>query len=329
MLFPWLAVLLWLAMNARLVKGRTPSSFINECLWSAAATVSITLVFYAPALIGSGYQALLANPFIHALPPRMFLWAMLKLAASLWLRWTSGMPAVLWVPLSAALLGSFLLRRRVLRERFPIYLCVLVSIFLVAGAQRAAPYPRSLLFVFALIAIYVGAGLAFALSHFAANPRVTPAIATALCLALASTVITRRTVEYSEDTGTFRDVAVVFRFLTSTMRPGDVVLVLPPLDAPLEYYAQSQGYGLQSGNSGSSDPVRSFAVLNKRLEKGHADGVLDARILSLNGIRELCGVASYDPQSVLETPFSVVYEMRGRLRPASNLCRPFSITRKP
>jgi hypothetical protein len=242
MLFPYGAVVLWLALSClRTGNARWLLAWLAA---SCALTAALTALLYAPVLLVSGVRALTANPFVAPTDKGSWAAQLLDMLRATVGQWHREVPA----PLAAALAVSFLVTalggvRPASRAVALAWVAVLWSAAVVA-VQRVVPYERVWLFALPLYLIVAAAGLV-RLTHLCRfpKPRVLLAYGAAAAVAgvLAWQVLAGRQVEQSIETGTLREAAQMTAFLKDRLGPQDRVIAWCPSDRPLEYYFRRSG----------------------------------------------------------------------------------------
>jgi hypothetical protein len=270
MLFPYGAVVLWLAIYS-LWGNETRNTYGRAVLvWlggSCVLTVALTAVLYAPVLLVSGIKALTANQYVA--PAEGQWWAQLPpMLASTWGQWQRDVPMPLAVALGAGFVAAVV--RPTSRAVLLAGTTLLWSAAVVA-VQRVVPFERVWLFALPLYLCVASAGLV-ELTRLCRTPAaVRYALAGAAAVLLSWQVLASRQVERSTETGTLPDAAEVAAFLKDRLGPGDRVIAWCPSDLPLDYYCRQFGVrGRVVGSAGwrKDEPdwkgERLLAVVNKR-----------------------------------------------------------------
>jgi hypothetical protein len=115
-------------------------------------------------------------------------------------------------------------------------------------ATHRVPYARVWIFLFPLAALWAGLGLMTAVSRLSSLRSSGQALraavlAPALAVVLAFSLVIRRSVLTSRETGTLRDAAAITAYLGPTLKPGDRVVTTVPGNVPLEYAFVRAGLG--------------------------------------------------------------------------------------
>lgn len=239
MLFPYGAVVLWLALARQQRQGTTDygRSFLLWLAGSCLVTVVVAGILYAPVLLVSGARALTANPFVAPAGGRW--WAEVPaMLGRTWALWQRDVPA----PLAGAVAVGFV--AAIMRPGSRSALLAWTTLGWSAAVvviQRVVPYERVWLFALPLYLCVASSGLVW-LVRLCRAPRALPfGIATAASALLAWQVLASGQVESSTETGTLREAAEVAAFLKERMGPDDRVIAWCPSDRPLEYYCRRIG----------------------------------------------------------------------------------------
>ena len=126
--------------------------------------------------------------------------------------------------------------------KVPVYLLVPAALIVCGAiliAQRVTPFTRVWVFLFPLYAIFAAWGVTVvleAISRGRARSIASVAATAIVCIVVSVSVISSRSVYYSEETGTLRDAEQITTFLSSYLLQDDRVYAVVPSDGPLLYY---------------------------------------------------------------------------------------------
>jgi dolichyl-phosphate-mannose-protein mannosyltransferase len=237
------AVAVWLVLS--FPSGERWRLLLRRLLPSVVLALVLSAVLYLPIVAASGLSSLVRNDFVESLPWSVFTDELPDSLASTWRGWHRDSPLPLDVMLTAGFLVALVLHRRLSRFAWPPAVAAMVWIVPVVVVQRVAPFERVWLFLLPLYLITAAAGIVFALrplvTRIASEAVVAIVLAIVLAGALGGNAVATQSVYDSEDTSTFRDGDQVAGLLTTILRPGDKVLVAPPVDAILEYQLLRRG----------------------------------------------------------------------------------------
>jgi 4-amino-4-deoxy-L-arabinose transferase-like glycosyltransferase len=265
MVFPIGGALAWLLLSylARDIHPAYGRRFLAYLGGIWLLTAALTLLLYAPILLNSGWQALLANEFVA--PQQGFLGELgenLGIALAMWHR---EIPPPLLVLLLSGLLAALLFHRRISADRVPwIYPVLGWSAFLLL-LQRAPAYARTWLFLLPLLLMLAAAGVdlllrGLGISRLAGFGWVYPWLLALLGGVLCLNVALSHEILQSPETGALIRAEAIAAYLSAELQPGDVVLANLHA-APLEYYLSRLGVS-QSEISFHPDYRRLFIVVN-------------------------------------------------------------------
>jgi hypothetical protein len=232
MLYAATGLALWFAVSAYV--GDT-SERRRDLIRVGLATVAVavlTTLCYAPILVRGGATPLVWNQWVKPGPWSAFLAELPGGMSGVLRAWRMGMPLI--VAIVALACAAFGARAAWSRRayRVPMSLAMAIGCVLVLVAVHRVPYTRVWLFLLPLAALWAGLGLTSAVSRLG---RVTYLGAPALALGLAFSVVARRSVLTSRETGTLRDAAAITAYLAPMLKPGDRVMTTVPGTLPLEY----------------------------------------------------------------------------------------------
>ena len=112
---------------------------------------------------------------------------------------------------------------------------------LVLVATRRPPPARVLLFLMPLFFVFVGRGIALGVEWASRRrpgrvPVACATVALLFAIVFGASVVRRRVVFRTPETGTLADAPMIVRYLLGDMREGDRIVVMNPSDPPLDYY---------------------------------------------------------------------------------------------
>ena len=269
-IYPLGAVALWIALDV-IVRARTDlRAIVRDLAPLAAATLGVVAlagILYAPILVSSGLGALTSNKlaapltlahFARLLPP--FTWELV-------LTWTAPFPwwcaPVLFALALWGLRGDAVERPR----RVPLSLAAIAWCVGVLCITHRTPFVRFWLSMLPLFLLAAGRGLV----HWSRSWRRripslgridAPIGAVLLAVLNGAVALSTRSAEVSDDTGTFRPARAVTALIGDSLRPGDRVLAIIPLNAPLLYYLGVRGIPVGYLDTPDSLTKRRFVVLD-------------------------------------------------------------------
>jgi hypothetical protein len=270
MLYPGGAVLVWiLAEKARRDGLAAARAIIPRLVASAILTAVITVVVNIPAVNRTGLASLVANKYVTALDPRAFVAALPEFVGSVKESLALGVPLALFATLLACAVAGMLVPERERGRRIVLAAAVLGWCALLLVATRRPPPGRVLLFLVPLFCVFAGRGIALGVDWIA---RRTPARVPAACamvallfaLVFGASVVRRRVVFRTPETGTLADAPEIARYLLGELRPGDRIVVLNPSDPPLDYYLLRLGNRRLHDFDARSDGGRVYVVVNPK-----------------------------------------------------------------
>jgi hypothetical protein len=270
MLYPGGAVLVWiLAEKARRDGLAAARAIIPRLVASAILTAVITVVVNIPAVNRTGLASLVANKYVTALGPRAFVAALPEFVGSVKESLALGVPLALLAALLACAVAGMLVPERERGRRIVLAAAVLGWCALLLVATRRPPPGRVLLFLVPLFCVFAGRGIALGVDWIA---RRTPARVPAACamvallfaLVFGASVVRRRVVFRTPETGTLADAPEIARYLLGELRPGDRIVVLNPSDPPLDYYLLRLGNRRLHDFDARSDGGRVYVVVNPK-----------------------------------------------------------------
>lgn len=307
MIYGWLG-LSWLARDVG--AGYRNWRFPILLLSSAAAAGILSLLFYTPAMLNSGPQAIFANRHVVSLTWYEFSGNLLPKSINTWQFWTENWPYALTLIFALGLLSSVLLQRRMARFKIHLLLPAALWIALALVVQRVTPLPRIWLFLLPPLLILASAGLtglgSLIASQLQPNARkgLLAAAVASLSLILISGTL-RGDLSYRPDQplyGPVSEAREIAPALLEQVQPSELIAANSPVQAPLRFRL------LQLGAPESlfydENTPQNFQKMIVVVERG-ADLARELYRLQLEGI--------LDPASrisIAETPALIAYRMQ-------------------
>ena len=306
-LYPYLSVLTWLFLAGR----RDPEN--GALRWpmltrSAAWTLALVAVCYAPAFVTSGLQAGInyARGTVPMLAFMATLWGRLQ---DVWFDMMRGLPnAVTAVLAMCAAIGA----RRLWRTHAGGILLVPLVLWpaLTVLAQRVLAPARVWIYLLPVFFVYAAAGAMEIVAWIAARvPRwstALPAAATGvMAMAISVQAVTHLPVQYTEWNNAIEiyahtDLDQVANYLKTSLADRDALFAAPFLDYPLEYYLRVHGVPIAFLRRPPTDPERVILLANDTLHQSIA------KVMTTNGFDPERG----RPRLVRSFTYSSLYEIQ-------------------
>lgn len=297
--FAFAAVVTWQGLNV--VFGRqteTRTRMVWSMLTAVAAIGVLSFLFYLPAILVTGWEALVDNDYVQPVPPWRLpsaFWDMVVRTTRFILR--DGVVA--WA--APVLVVTAIVENRRLFGRFLTPTLALLGPVPVLAFLQVAPPPRIWLFLWPLYLALVALGLVALVNRLPARaqrPWLTPAASFAIAVAMTLSVLTSGEVLQSREGGTFRDGPAAAEFFDQVLQPRDRIVVFSHPRVVLEYYLEKRGRDDAQIRSNIDEAARLFVV------------VYHPRPQDLEGV--LAGVDTGDftaPRLVEQLPETDVYLM--------------------
>jgi hypothetical protein len=272
MLYPYLAVMLWLALSYyfKEVAPNYSKSFLGLLFASGLAATILTLILYSPIIVFSGWEALAGNSFVAPLPWDRFVMRLPDFLVRVWGTWVRDVPLFLGSLIAMGVIAQFFAHKRQARNKVNFIYPILIASALILFAQRAIPFTRSWLFYQPFLFIFAAAGWVGLLSLLPVSipenvkRSFLPLVVTAVVL-LAFAVKNTDSIYLTTETGTLPEGDKVAATILVNIEPGDVVLSNRPGYMILQYYLGQGGVGNEVLASWSEEQgaSRVFAVVNE------------------------------------------------------------------
>jgi 4-amino-4-deoxy-L-arabinose transferase-like glycosyltransferase len=254
MLYPAVGLALWFLALAYRRDTSVPRHDPMHVVVATLATAALTVACYAPILFREGASPLVANGWIKPSTWSAFFAELPAGAAGVLRAWRLGLPLLVAIGLGACTVYGARVAWSHRVYRVPMSLAMAIGCAVVLLATHRVPYARVWIFLLPLAALWAGLGLVTAVSRLSSLPlpsslrssgqALRPALlAPALAVVLAFSLVIRRSVLTSRETGTLRDAAAITAYLGPTLKPGDRVVTTVPGNVPLEYAFVRAGLG--------------------------------------------------------------------------------------
>lgn len=233
--FPLATVGVWFALTA-LIRHRR-EGLLGQLALSVLVAGGLTALAYTPAVIATGLDAIINNPFVRSVS-----WSELpndwyRLVANLvQLVWRDGIAAIAY---SLLFIVAIALNRRIFGSPLTPAVGLLGPLVLVI-ARQVAPPQRIWLYLWPLVLGMAGAALVYLLDRWLprlASRRFTiPLLALLLASAMGLATLASGEVERSGEGGPFHDAREVAELLMGELEESDRVLVNSHPRWVLDYY---------------------------------------------------------------------------------------------
>ncbi len=275
------------------------------CL-SGLATVIVVAALYAPVFLSDQFESMDAlNPDVTPKTVGYLLAQLPVVFADLGLLWVRDLPVVAVVAVAAFLVLSLVQHARVAQHKVPYHLLVLILIAGIVLVQRVVPYPRVMLFLYPLLAIWAGAGFAWlvqAIRETRAKQWTLPLFAVVVCV-LASLLVARtRSVALSIQTGVLPDAQAAAQYIASEYEPGDRLLMRHPANEIMLYYFRRLDFPYEEWREQETRQSKRVFLLVNLAHKQRLEYLLRSNTIDLVG---------YHMELAAEFPTALVYEING------------------
>lgn len=243
-LYPFGMTLAWLAVSALAEGAPAYGGRWNLLAYAgafAALTVLLAGVCYLPVVMGSGLDALIANPYVQRLDASAFFLRLGDRLGGAWYEWNKDLPLWLEVFLALGFAVGLALHRKISRVRIPAQLTSLVWLALVLLVQRPDPNARLWTFLIPFWLVWSAAGLVEGLRLLRVPARWRSGL---LALALVGLAVFsyQRTLRYfpslAPGPGNVENIAL---YLQPLLKPGDGVIITSDDGPALWYYLRLYG----------------------------------------------------------------------------------------
>lgn len=272
MLYAYVGILFWL-LGTYLLKDISPEYkglFPLYIILNGVSTTLLTLLFYSPILLISGWGALSGNAYVSSAGWAPFMSKLPGFLSEVWSTWVRDLPPGAAILIAIGILLSLVFQNQNGKPKlwlgFPIALGCAIVLFI----QQAIPYTRVWLFLLPLVLLLAAAGWIGLLQRVwpkskGAKPSPMVPVILLITFGLALSVSRSPHIYLERETGSLPQGEQLAEFLIDELKPGDVVLSNRPTYLILAYYFQQSGVENPSLQSWQTDIVaqRIYIVVNE------------------------------------------------------------------
>jgi len=288
MIYPIAVLFAWLLLEG--IFGYADFSygarFYRYLVFAMASIVFVSVLLYMPLVLYSGLDSLIGNNFIAPLRWSDFMQSVPVRIRNTWDEWNRDLPgAVSWIGMTGLAI-SIALSLNKIRQVALLFAASISGIGTILILQRVAPWPRVWLFLFPLVVMWIAAGL-LGFLHFVTQKLTADArtfrLLSGLLIVLPLLAGGIRSYTYF-DTKAFSpgELEKAAIYLSETLKPGDVVVVISPDTVILDYYLRRRGIDRSFLELNDSRQFRMAMVLVNTGYGQNLEQVLEERSFSEN-----------------------------------------------
>ncbi len=244
MLYPFGAVGLWLLVVwifRDYSKSYSPTEFFRNLVLLGGLTVAGVIFVYSPVILTSGFQILVGNNFVSALPWVEFIPKNIERLAQTWQIWHKGVSVGMMIILAVGFVLGLILEQKISRQRISFPIVMIVFAIIAVSAQRVAPFDRMWLFAVPVLLIWSAAGMFYVYKWFSSSLPQIPqwgldVLKVGLFLGFCGgLLLPARAYHLERSIGEGFGLKVA-HYILENVSPDDVVVTIFPHDAPIRYY---------------------------------------------------------------------------------------------
>ena len=243
-LFPFGILYTWLLMESMFsVKPGYASrlDFIKYWLISGVCSALLTLLFYLPILVYSGTDSLVSNPFVAPLPWSGFLETLVQRLSETWIEWTFRVPGWAVILVIAGWILSLVFHKKFPSIRFPLQVAALLWIVVLLLVQRPNAWSKVWMFLLPMVILWAAAGVFGLLGLLKIKTITLPSILLPIFLIFVGYHTASLVPQLPELWQNKGDEESAVLFVKADREAEDGLVVAPPDDAPVWYYAERHG----------------------------------------------------------------------------------------
>jgi uncharacterized membrane protein len=237
MLYPMGGVALWLLLTIWFdTQRKDRDSVLQNYVVALLLGGVLTVVLYAPVLIFSGLDRLIANASVLPYSPQDYLatFGDVWISFGNYLGWGTPFPVILLV---MAFIG-ILVHRHLSKSTWSPFLAALIWLVPVLLIQRVWPYPRTITPLIPLYLIACAVGIFFVFRLVTRSKIDTTWFTGGLTLFLATCTVISGVIFASRDTGWAEDAQIAALYFASNLNANDTIFYSYPTNWTVKYYEQ-------------------------------------------------------------------------------------------
>lgn len=235
-------------------------NFFLYWFFSGVSAVLLTLVLYLPILLFNPPGTLFSNPFVAPVPWSDFLETLSHRLVETWSEWTFQVPLLIVLVAVIGFLLSIFIHKKISPTRFPLQLAAAIWIIVLLLIQRPNAWSKIWLFLLPIALLWVSAGILGLLGLLRIKSIPVSAIILGICVLPVLVRSVQLLPEFPDLWAMRGDEESAVVFVKDHLMPGDGLVVAPPDDASVWYYAEI--HGISSALTQADDTVRWFVVAN-------------------------------------------------------------------
>jgi 4-amino-4-deoxy-L-arabinose transferase-like glycosyltransferase len=281
MLFPFGIAFVWLFFEnlfTRPTVYRSQLHFLKHWLVAGISTAFIVLILYTPVFIYSGFDKVIANPWVQPSSWQGYFASFPGHLLDVWREWTDGLPQPLPALLAAGFGLSLIFHRHISHQRFPLQIAALIWLVLLVLFQRPAHVTKMWVFLQAPFMIWSAAGIMGLLKglrlQFARNVPVA-AVLVGFALILTTVYTVQALPGLPSRWAEKGAVEITVLSIKNRLDLQDLIIIDAPEDASFWYYARL--HALPDSHFNKDQPFRRLFVVVSRTDGQTLQSVLRAR----------------------------------------------------
>jgi hypothetical protein len=254
----WLLLIFWLEQS-----GRQRWLSLRNLFLTAAVSLLLALLLYAPILLSAGLDSLVSNDFVRPRPWDEFISQGVSRLTSAWNSWQTDIPPLVATGLGAGFVAALLRHRHLAAYAVAPAVISVVALLPLIFVQGVVGWDRIWLFLLPLYFITAAAGFSWLMVRWRAQTVVIiSAIAVVLTLFLGGRVIVSNSVVESDATGLFHSAEGVVALLAPQMDADDFTFSDERSIIPMRYYLWRSGGDLSQLEVAEPLPPQLYVVVN-------------------------------------------------------------------
>jgi Dolichyl-phosphate-mannose-protein mannosyltransferase len=243
-LFPFGVAYLWLFLENWLFSAPGYASrrdFLKYWLASGFGAAGLTLFLYLPILVYTGPEKLFGNAFVSPVPWPDFLETLSHRLAETWADWTFRVPLAVILLLAAGWALGLLFHKKISPTRVPLQLAAALWILILLLLQRPNAWTKVWVFLQPLMLLWAAAGIFGLLGLVKIRGIRLSALAVVLLLAMEIWHSDRLIPQLPNLWAIHGNEENAVLFVKNQLQSDDKLVVSPPDDASVWYYAELHG----------------------------------------------------------------------------------------
>ncbi len=301
-LYPYGITILWillsLVFNDSLINKKT---LLKNMFISIIITISLVVMLYSPAIIFSNTDTGIVSSAIESHKLAEFLKNLPNDLINIWKNWNMDIPLGVSITLIIGFIASFFVSKKFKSYKVHLLFPILLWLIPLILIQRPTMFERVWLFLLPIFFILASSGIVYILEVLVHKifsktkslqktqnifiSVIMPILIISLTLGLGFNSYYRKSIYFSNETGTLLNAEEITLYLKKEIKPNDKIILGCPSEWPLKYYFDKYGLSYEYVNKDINKSSRIVVIIN-RLCNQNLEDILEWQGINPDDIKE-------------------------------------------